>query len=558
MSVHDNLKAQHCWSGMNGCMLKTAQIARPTDLKSVCLACKQLHEIAVRQLYHEVTLDVGSANDTRLAAFLSPRNIGLQHVRKLDLYLADVSDKCNQLQQANFAIRMILELLPENILEKFSWHPWSPFSGDNLVLLYRKQKRMKWMESIALDRDVLEDLQKMPDFDKSFENVRKIGLYPDSREVLDFCRFLLKNTANRKLEKITLHASFDETDSSIPERELYDSSTGPGLMTSTMFGHMQPFAKCTPIALKEITLQKLKLRYAAETYCRFIDFQSVKSIRVFGCSGADALFAELSKSTKLPDKLETLEFKHDDNPENDGLGAIDGFLCLVSGLKTLTLDLTYAKSLPACAGIVRHGKTLKTLNVHASTGPDSCDDELVYDYGSFSQICKDCSLLEQVSVAFPPVSVIRSKNDSFVNFENCLGDLSGLVTLNITTWPTNSPSSTKLPRKIYDHLLAGLAQQGFERSSSHAKEQGRSSKLAIIAFGSSDKVYDREDSLNQIIFVKGRQMDPLGNERSTAVQIGWCLRKFVDAGSKSDILDFSLSRSSRPPARSPPDSDDSD
>lgn len=128
----------------------------------------------------------------------------------------------------------------------------------------------------------------------------------------------------------------------------------------------------------------------------------------------------------------------------------------------------------------------------------------------------------------------------------------------MTTWPTNGLSSSKLPRKIYEHLLAGLAQQGFERSSNQAKAQGRSSKLAVIAYGVSDKVYDREDSQNQIIFVKGKQIDPLGNERSTAVQIGWCLRKFVDAGPKSDILDFSLSRSSRPPTRDPPSSDDSD
>jgi hypothetical protein len=77
----------------------------------------------------------------------------------------------------------------------------------------------------------------------------------------------------------------------------------------------------------------------------------------------------------------------------------------------------------------------------------------------------------------------------------------------------------------------------------------RTSKLAIIAWGSSDKVYDREDSRNQIIYVKGRQIDPLGIEKFTAVQIGWCLRKFVDAGPKSDVLDFSLSRSCVPPAR---------
>lgn len=377
--------------------------------------CKQLHEIAVRQLYHEVTLDVGSSNDTRLGAFLNPNNIGLPHIRKLDLYLADVLDKCNQLQQANFAIRMILELLPENILEKFSWHPWSPFSADNLILLYKKQKRMKWLEGIALDRDVLAEIQKIPDFVKIFENVRKLGLYPDSREVLDYCNFLLKNSSN--VEKITLHASFEENDSPISNRELNDSSTEPGLITSTMFSHMRPFEKCTPLALKEITLQKINLRYAASTYCRLVDFRSVKSIRVFACAGADVLFAELSKSTKLPEKLETLEFKHDDNHENDGLGALDGFMCLVSGIKTLTVDLTYAKALPAAPGIVRHGKTLKHLNVHASRIPDDCDDEIVYDYSSFSQICKECPLLEQVSVAFPPVSVIRSKQDSFINFE---------------------------------------------------------------------------------------------------------------------------------------------
>jgi hypothetical protein len=156
---------------------------------------------------------------------------------------------------------------------------------------------------------------------------------------------------------------------------------------------------------------------------------------------------------------------------------------------------------------------------------------------------------------------LSTGSDIDANFnvhQNCLGDLPHLVTLNITTWPNNSPSSSKLPRQVYEHLLQGLAQQGFERSVAHASGQKRASKLAIIAFGSSDKVYDREDSQNQIIFVKGKQVDPLGKETSTAIQIGWCLRKFIDAGPQSDILDFSLSKTSRPPARDVPSSDDSD
>jgi hypothetical protein len=115
----------------------------------------------------------------------------------------------------------------------------------------------------------------------------------------------------------------------------------------------------------------LRLRYAAHSYCKIIDFRSVKSIRVFGCPGADTLFAELSKSTTLPEKLEILEVKHNDNTESDGLGALEGFLCLVSGIKALILDFIDAKSLPTAAGIVRHGKTLKKTQCARQYRPES-------------------------------------------------------------------------------------------------------------------------------------------------------------------------------------------
>lgn len=203
---------------------------RPTDLKNLCLVNKLFHQLTVPLLYHTVVLEVGSPLDMRLTDFISPKNIGLPHIRKLDLYLADVQDKCNQLQQANFAIRMILTMLPEDILDKFSWHPWHAFSADNLLLLYKKQKRLKWLEAIALDRDnVLQELEPWKDWnaDGFFKTVRKLGLYPDSIPVLDYCGALLRRT--EKVEKITLHAAFEDEPESGPQmRELNDGSTGPG------------------------------------------------------------------------------------------------------------------------------------------------------------------------------------------------------------------------------------------------------------------------------------------------------------------------------------------
>jgi hypothetical protein len=364
-------------------------------------------------------VEVGGPGDSRLLSLVHPDNIGLKHIRQLDLYLADVGeDKCGQWQQANLAVRLLLEFLPENILEKFSWHPWTTFASDNLRLLYKKQKNMKWMEAIALDKDIREELEASPEFEKNFHHVRKLGLYPDSREVLDMCASLLKRSP--KVEKITLHASFDEDHepSAIPMRELNDLSTGPGLITRTIFGHMQPFENCTPLALRDLTLQKIHLRYAADNYCKFIDFGTLKALRVFGCGGADSLLAELSKSQKLPEKLETLEFKHDDNPENDALNALDGLLTLISGLQALTIDICFTKHLPSNISIMRHAKTLKLLNVHASRG-DGDEEELVYTNEEFTKICVNCTQLEQLSAAFPATSIMHETNDDFALFEVC-------------------------------------------------------------------------------------------------------------------------------------------
>jgi hypothetical protein len=310
-------------------------------------------------------------------------------------------------------------------------HPWTAFSADNLKLLYKKQKNMKWLEGISLDRNILPELEKETSFEGIFDNVRKLGLYPDSKDVLDMCAALVKRS--KKLDKITLHASFeDDMDRpTISSRELNDSATGPGLITSSIFGHLMPFETCIPLNLRDFTLQKVNLRYAADTYCQFINFRNMKALRIFGCSGADSLFAQLCKATKLPECLETLEFKHDDNPENDGLSALDGFLTLVSGIKVLTLDMCYAKQMPAAAGIIRHGNTLKEVNIHASRG-DGEEEELIYDFEDFENICKACTSIEQLSVAFPPTSLIRPNSDAFQAFEVSL-----LPTLLCGTW-TNS------------------------------------------------------------------------------------------------------------------------
>ncbi|KAK7532946.1 uncharacterized protein J3D65DRAFT_633840 [Phyllosticta citribraziliensis] len=563
-------------------------VLRPTDLRNLCLVCKQLHQIAVRSLYRDVILDVGSTADLNLGAFLNPRNVGLQHIRRLHIYLADIQDKRNQLQQAHFAVRMILEFLPENILERFSWHPWQPFSAENLLLLYRRQQRMTFLEGISLDKNILDQLEGSKDLDHIAENVRALGLYPDSRDVLDFCNILIRK--NSRVDKLVINASFNPTDSLYSAREFHDSSTGPGLIATKLFGHMSPFEECKPWPLAELTLQKIHLRYSAETYCRVIDFSALRKLALSDCPGACTLFAELSKSNRLPSHLDTLEFKHTDNAESDALHALDNFLCLVTGLKHIRIDITNVAELPAAEGIIRHGKTLKQLIVHAN-GPDPKEEEHVYSVPEFERICADCPYLEQISVGFPATSIVSGKSESYAAFETALSNLPNLITLNVTTWPKNTNGSSALPRPIYAILLNNAAQSllsshkplaALDPSEPHSRSTPRvrvPSRLNLIAFGPTDALHastpcsplsastnsspfahgtpaslssspdddadDRRRSLWQVVFVKGTQVGPFGEQAPLAVRVKGRLRRYVEP--RSDVLDFGLARAKKMP-----------
>ncbi|KAK3724454.1 hypothetical protein LTR37_001078 [Vermiconidia calcicola] len=444
---------------------------------------------------------------------------------------------------------------------------------------------MKWLEAMDLDRDILPDLKKNEKMQTEiFKHARKLALYPENRETLRLCELFVKNTADM-LEELIIHTNFPETTDPrdlsphgdhIETRTLNDSATAPGLLTSTVFSHMTPFEKCEPFKnMKSLRLHKVSLRYCTDTWCKIIDFTNVEELRIYQCGGADSFFGQLSRSISLPRKLKVLEFQHRDNSENEALLALDGFLCLVSGIRELVIDLEHVKSLPAAAGIARHSKTLRLLNAHCSldssvspsiTGP-SDEEELVWDSEDFEKICKACTGLEQLSCAWPQTSLIRTPSEEWKAFERACSSLKDMMTLHISTWPTNKPSTQLLPRVIYEQLLQCLAQRGFETvASSDARVRSESdtngdasaptastdsalrpSKLHLIAFGISDKIYEREDSKNQIVYLRSTCKDAEGKSKVYAAPVGWCVRQYVEPC--SDVLDFVLHREAHPPCR---------
>jgi len=455
------------------------------------------------------------------------------------------------------------------------------------MLLYRRQKKMKWLEAMDMDRTFLPELKKNPLVEEGlFEDARTLALYPENRDSLNLGGYFVEKTKD-KLEELIVHTRFLNIDDGSPVRsdlsirEVHDTATGPGLLSSTLFGHMMPFESCTPFEnLTSLRLHEVNLRHCADTWCKVIDFRKMRLLRVYYCPGVDSLLGQLSRAANLPKVLRVLELQHKDNSDQEALIALDGFLCLTSGLNDLLIDLTNVKSLPGMAGIVRHGKTLETLNIHCTNksasnslmGDVSSDpEELVFDADDFDKLCSSASKLEQLSCAWPERSLTkRLVHEDWCTFESSVSRLRNLVTLQITTWPSNKPGSQQLSRSIYEQLLQGVATHLFESAAKRTPSPPDSpaltaqpddtdataevstpllppSKLRLVAFGISDKIYEREDSKNQLLYIRSSAFDAEGGKIIYAAPVGWCARQYLEP--RSEILDFVLSKEARLPCR---------
>lgn len=87
------------------------------------------------------------------------------------------------------------------------------------------------------------------------------------------------------------------------------------------------------MTLKKLTIDNNDLRYAADTYMKFIQFSALESFVVGGCIGADAVFAQMSKPHLRPGKLKKLRWFHEAPNEPHALEAFEGLLEAIAGLE---------------------------------------------------------------------------------------------------------------------------------------------------------------------------------------------------------------------------------
>ena len=270
---------------------------------------------------------------------------------------------------------------------------------DNWILLLKKQRKLKAVECASVDRPFIPVLEKHPELLKNLEGASSLHFYPDNLDRLQACQKILQSQPN--ITELQLSA-----DRALPDEiteGLQDSSTRPGLISRTVFSHFMPFDTCTaPIALKKLSIDNIDLRYAADTYMKFIKFSALESLVIGGCVGADAVFAQLSKPHLRPANLEKIRWFHEETSEPHALEAFEGLLDALSKLKTLHVDINNIPGLPRAGAIAHHGKTLQSLSVRSRIPQQGIQ---MYDNEQFDEICANCLELRQLSITFPATSI---------------------------------------------------------------------------------------------------------------------------------------------------------
>jgi hypothetical protein len=285
------------------------------------------------------------------------------------------------------------------------WRTWEPFSAENFFLLFEKQKHLQTVKIGQTESGVMEGIRQKPEIFTSLQRVRVVTLEPASVDSLEVSQKLLQTVT--KLNLLRICPAFDIIGASAPN-DSHDSSTGPGYISRTLFSHMRPFEKSTPLALKILRFDRINLRYVSNSYMRVINMPALEDLSLFDCPGADALFAELSKPHLRPSHLKALRLYHHYDDQHYSAGALEGFLQSTSGLVTLRIDIRNAKELPKDDCIIKHSASLESLSIYASmTGPDV----FRYSTGPLGRICSTCTGLRQLSITPPPTSSLLAYGD---------------------------------------------------------------------------------------------------------------------------------------------------
>ena len=354
------------------------QIPRPSDLKNLCLASKQLSQLATPRLYQYLNLpyDENDKEWEKLHILANSRGILAGHVRAINIGACDYTE-----QRACKPLRSLIESLPRHTLRFFQYSPLARPQNEDLKLLWRTQKRLTNLHfDFARNSPPSSDILRENSLElRSLVSVTQIYFHfeagaPDP-PTMDFLKTMADIFPN--LKRLTLDFTPDiSTELTIDEPVL------PATVLS----------RCLPRTLTHISFCYVRINHAGE-----LDKLTVlKHLELVKCDSVEMLLDNYSRPA-----LETFIYRHDcieQTRDTVTSIAVLEFLQRFKQLQRLIIDchdcLTNLES-TAASSITNHAASLKHLLINCETTHIKGSYE-----GSFLEAASKCKRLKQLSISF--------------------------------------------------------------------------------------------------------------------------------------------------------------
>ncbi|KAF2502649.1 hypothetical protein BU16DRAFT_521366 [Lophium mytilinum] len=529
-------------------------ITRPSDLKSLCLACKHLRAIATPRLYHTISLDVrnqrkygvlmralcagGGRNlcATRELILLDLKSRDEKYCRVPTLAeqnSPDVLDWTPLLEsedQIEFMIDTLIRTLPENTLNTFRFLSDSPtvkLSQRCRDMLGAMQGNLRHVQMPMQFAKFSENLLSML-YTKRVEQLESLNLVC-SADGHDLYTGVLWKFPFPKLKQLCVQGKFISDDiQSLADYMRRDSIS------------VSPSDALT--SLKSTQLAHLDLRYVnLETFgpllLLLIEKSALKSLTIRNCTYWATFLTDLEESSSnYRQTLRRLCVQYDDGFEADlieddlfnSCSFVEHFISTISGLEELYYYPNKDHETFTVDEMIKQGKTLKTLGLNLPYNNEFSNDAFLII------IVESCREIVQLSLRFPSIEIDDAVDDTLCRWIDRIQALPELRVLHIQNLLSTDEEDPPSTRKEADSVLQQLADFIFRRFYQSNSE----AKLQLVAFGTESMCTEVEDHIfvPKLYFARGFRTDMWGCK--VAVGIPTSLENLRHAVPNLNLLEF--------------------
>ncbi|PIA98651.1 hypothetical protein CB0940_03334 [Cercospora beticola] len=426
-------------------------IKRPSDLKSLCLSCKQFRSIATPYLYRFAVIDPLAV--AAKSGFLAVGNPGHPHIEHLRLKPLENSDKLEQHVSANKTVRLALNCLAKDSLRSLRLPMKLLMEPETLAAILTLQRNLREV-CVGRVRDAASQISFL--VKPKLEHLRSIIIPPLGNEHdLEFYHDIMA-LSHSNIEHLSLSGADTWHSTSGHLLELNNTATHDGLLFATIFHTQHGTINAEPLKLSKLRsfrANKLQLGNDAGRWSRIFAFEQLSVIIIEKCTHLELFLYWLGERFKV----------HGSQLKEFGCAghkivckALEKVLSSFTGLETFEIaetsyGLTQGMNF---ASLATHYATLKRLKLKYASSDVRAFERPALDAFDIVEMVTCCQNLEQLFLDFLDTTITTLQGQEWGVYGK---------------WIARFHSETSEAEGLAHRLMANGALSRFYHTSAHVR-----------------------------------------------------------------------------------------